>query len=614
MNWYGDTLTWYLDSYLEHTLPFFTRIIGATQGTDYNCLDIPDSSGNWIPLRTQQRTWVNITSFSVEQLGHDRLVVSFDIPAASYTPSSIAFISEADGESVLVAKLVLGSQYPVSRTIKRVLNLQLPYTGEGNVHTLPRYYLNSVRMTDSPFGGEYVMVDEHHHSTTYQRQGQASVNDTYPVGLSSSRNFMESAQLYTSDITGTASQPSYVYGEVGRLQTDHSDMTGQRTTGSDFLSGKRDRNLSNADIILNLLEVLIMANNKIQILGKAITTEVPPTGSAPNRYVLVSDTTAAGDNRNLTALSYKAVLGSITKKYDGIPSSLETSVNVIETSSGGTLSFAIDPAIAIVFNTKGFSGSSQRSQNAISINGVSIPPGDCAVFWRSGSAVDGAVVTSGVNNAIAQIMAGTYGTFDHIDVAKAVNAATVSASTSVSTATVNSTNVNVDNIASRTSANPVKINDTLSVGGKLTVTTGGMDVTGTTTLDATTMAGKLTVTTGGMDVTGTATFDAATIDGKLTVTTGGASITGATSIGGKLTVTTGGMDVTGDTTLDATTVGGDLSVTGNTTIAGYLSANYTVLSEVRVGTTSSYVSLTRASDGKLNVSAAVQSPNGFYVG
>lgn len=418
MNWYGDTLTWYLDRYPNDTLPFFSRIIGASQGTTFNCLDAPDSSPEWIPLRSQQTTWVEIGSFSVEQLGHDRLVLSFDLPASNYTPIAFALLSKIGSTYILVGKIVLGSEDPVPRSVKRVFNLQLPYTSSGDVHSFPRYTIESVRMTSSPSGGEYVMVDEHHHSVIYQKSGQSAVIDSYPTSLSSSRNFMESAALYTPDISGTANQPSYVYGETGNLQSEYSDMTGQKANDGTFLGGKRDRKLTTADTILNLLEVIIMANNKIQILGREIQQVSPPTGSGEERYLLVSDKLAAGDNRNLGAISYSEFLGSITNKYttSGDPITLGASVNVVEASANATVSFLVEPSMAMVFNMKEVTTYAERAANSITVNGVSIPPGDCAILFYDGSNTTGYIPTKGVSDAISGIMGGTYGPFSSLEI------------------------------------------------------------------------------------------------------------------------------------------------------------------------------------------------------
>lgn len=472
MNRYNDTLTWYTDRYPDDTLIFFSRVIGASQGTTFNCLDAPDSSPEWVPLRNQQSSWIEIEAFSVEQLGHDRIVLSFDLPSSSYTPIAFALISRVNNEYVLVGKIVLGSESPVPRSVKRVFNLQLPYTGD-NAHFFPRYTIESVRMNSSPFGGEYVMADEHHHSVVYRKSGESEVVDSYPVGLGSSRNFMESAKLFMSDVSGTSSQPSYVYGELGTLQSEYSDMTGQRSTGSDFLGGKRDRKISTADIILNLLEVLIMANNKIQILGKAIEQISPPTGSGEDRFILISDSVEAGDNRNLQAISFNQLLKSITYKYTGTSSTLGASVNVVEVNSNGTLTFGVTPSVAIVFNTKTSTNKSSREANTVTINGVDIPPKDCAIFYYDGSSVIGHTITEGVNDAISQIISGDYASFSKINISGTLGVSGVStfngklvtkAGAEVDNLTVSGTATTKDlKVTNQASLNNLSVTGTLSV-------------------------------------------------------------------------------------------------------------------------------------------------------
>ena len=90
----------------------------------------------------------------------------------------------------------------------------------------------------------------------------------------------------------------------------------------------------------------------------------------------------------------------------------------------------------------------------------------------------------------------------------------------------------------------------------------------------------LTVSTGGIAVTGNSTITG-TLGGLtgLTVTSGGFAVTGASSIAGALTVSTGGIAVTGNSTITGTLGGltgltvasGGITVTGNSTITGGLS-------------------------------------------
>jgi len=68
-----------------------------------------------------------------------------------------------------------------------------------------------------------------------------------------------------------------------------------------------------------------------------------------------------------------------------------------------------------------------------------------------------------------------------------------------------------------------------------------------TTTGTTTSGGKLTVSSDGLEVTG-----ATTLNNKLTVSSGGLEVTGATTLNNKLTVSSGGLEVTGATLLQDT--------------------------------------------------------------
>ena len=102
--------------------------------------------------------------------------------------------------------------------------------------------------------------------------------------------------------------------------------------------------------------------------------------------------------------------------------------------------------------------------------------------------------------------------------------ATIEGTTSIKGATVIQGNV--------TTAKSLAVAKTASIGQKMTIASGGADITGNVVIKS----GSLTVGNGGADITGNSIIKGTTTStGKLTVSEGGAEITGNTTIAGALT-------------------------------------------------------------------------------
>ena len=112
------------------------------------------------------------------------------------------------------------------------------------------------------------------------------------------------------------------------------------------------------------VEGFVVANNKIQILGKQIP-EISngssaggyPTSEGENLYVLTSDSVSPTSNRQLKAIPYDVFRKSIVGKYSNPSGTLTTysAINYVKASGDFTLTSSNKaPQIAIVVNTRDY--------------------------------------------------------------------------------------------------------------------------------------------------------------------------------------------------------------------------------------------------------------------
>ena len=138
---------------------------------------------------------------------------------------------------------------------------------------------------------------------------------------------------------------------------------------------------------------------------------------------------------------------------------------------------------------------------------------------------------------------------------------------------------NVDIAGGLTVSQGVGLSSTLTVGGKTTITSGGLDVTGDTIVDGLTASAAVELQSG-LDVTGSTTVDGLTASAAVELQSG-LDVTGSTTVDG-LTASAAvelqsGLDVTGSTTVDGLTASAavelqsTVNMTGPVTISGNLS-------------------------------------------
>ena len=603
MKWYNDQVKWYITP-SEKVFTFFNKIYCGARQFNYDTLQefmVQNTGASW-----------QIFDYNVEPYNGNRIILSMDLTGVIIRPTSIAMADENDN---LLCKIIISTDQTISTSITRVFNIELPYEEVGGVRIYPSFIPITQKKSTTPVGGESVMVDEHRHSAINLSTNQI---DNFPNMTSAVRNFNTSVQSATFSIPGGS---SYLFGEAGTLQSEHSDMTGQRTTGSTFLSGMRDRNVLDANILTRILEVIIMANNRIQILGKSIpvvdyvtTSGQGGTGSnirnGEQTYFLVSDKTTSGNDRNLYAIKYN----DFAKFLVGTPTSNEinTSVSVIERSTGATLTFNTYPALVIVKNTKPATGVTNTSwgENSIEVNKVSIPPqGTAVLFTADGKTVKGFHIAADAKCLVDSLANGTYNisklTTSDGQILDLANGLFKYDNDSYLDLKINKLQYDSNSYLTATelSLDNTKIkNDGATIAGATNITSGGLTVSGGTEITS----GGLIVSgnskiTGTLNVTGAVDFDS-TLNVDEKITGNGLQIDGDSDLNGDL-------DVAGNTTLgdgesDKLTINGDVTISIGTL----------TLSELNIGTGGSYVTLTRnTSSGRLSVSTGVSAPSGFYV-
>lgn len=347
---YKDTIIWYLNknNFNSCTYQFFTRVIGCSDvNTNYDTLDELNSH----PLSKSQQEF---PVYSVEFNEEGRLVLSVDFYAGRFVPTSIALISlDSKGSPFMIAKIVTNDNQgssSVSASISRIFDIPIPKFELGGTYHYPSFETVYKRKSGTPIGEEKVMIGEHHHAV---RTG--NTNDIYPSLYSGQDNFILGAQnSLPADISESE---SYVFGERGTLVPNYTDLLGVKATQNSI--NITDRDISSevmADILADVLEVIIMANNKIQILGKSIPTydKVIPV-SDKRQYILMADTVDQSNQRNLEAIDTERlkswILGKITVESANQSIDLTSTITVIKSKYNFSLNPVGGRKLAIVFNT-----------------------------------------------------------------------------------------------------------------------------------------------------------------------------------------------------------------------------------------------------------------------
>lgn len=350
---YKDTIIWYLNknNFNSCTYQFFTRVIGCSDvNTSYDTLNELNS----FPLSKSQQEF---PVYSVEFNEEGRLVLSVDFYAGRFVPTSIALISlDSLGRPFMIAKIVtndIKGSSSVSASISRIFDIPIPKFELGGTYHYPSFETVYKRKSGTPIGEEKVMIGEHHHAV---RTGDT--NDSYPSLYSGQDNFIMGAQnALPSEIEDSK---SYVFGERGNLVSGYTDLLGVKATQNSINITDRDSASIMADILADVLEVIIMANNKIQILGKSIPIYNDNNGNIPvdersKQYILMTDNVSQSNVRQLKAIDTekfkswiisKSAVGSVNQSID-----LTSTITVIKSQFDFSLNPVGGRKLAIVFNT-----------------------------------------------------------------------------------------------------------------------------------------------------------------------------------------------------------------------------------------------------------------------
>lgn len=365
---YKDTIIWYLNknNFNSCTYQFFTRVIGCSDvNTNYETL----GELNSYPLSKSQQEF---PVYSVEFNEEGRIVLSVDFYAGRFVPTSIALISlDPKGSPFMIAKIVTNDNQgssSVSASISRIFDIPIPKFELGGTYHYPSFETVYKRKSGTPVGEEKVMIGEHHHAV---RTGDT--NDTYPSLYSGQDNFIMGAQnALPSEIKDSK---SYVFGERGNLDSNYTDLLGVKATQNSINITDRDSASIMADILADVLEVIIMANNKIQILGKSIPEyqyDIPV--SDKKQYILMANSIDQSNERKLEAIDTERlkswILGKITVDPKNPSVVLTSTISVIKSSENFTISPNGSNKLAIVANTKpviSTGNSTNLSDNDISV-------------------------------------------------------------------------------------------------------------------------------------------------------------------------------------------------------------------------------------------------------
>ena len=403
-NFYGNRITWYLDD-VTQTVNFFDRVVGISGSYEYD--DITS-------FNSLRRYWQEYVKYSVELLSPDRIVLTVELLGVTFSPASIALISNVERNGnvyeKLVGKITISQDIRISnQSYTRVFNIQVPPVKELNGRKILPRFKTSFKRDSNPVGGEFVLVGEHHHSVANPKTSRI---DSFPTLPESQSNRMISSQLFEMDMSTYQNGESHSMTEMGSRIYPLEDFTGQLTNEVNGFSGMRDRSMTDSSILANVLEVLIMASNSIQIFGKQIPTQSAEETFASLRdstYFLLSDKVEASDDRNLKAVKYSEFTKIVTSRYtvSGSTLTVNSVVNFVETDRDCTITVGSTPSMVFVGNTKTFSNLSTYRGNTVTVNEVSIPPRSMAVFYFDGSSTSSFVMGESEKEYLEKVLDGT---------------------------------------------------------------------------------------------------------------------------------------------------------------------------------------------------------------
>lgn len=369
---FNDTVAWFLnsDTYSSYDYCFFTQIVGSA---DSNNLEYTTLSEFYT---TPSKLTQEFPIFSVERLDDDRIILTLEFTPGFLVPTSIALFSEdSSGKKFLVARIVTNEgSTKINSSYERIFSIPLPYKMKGNVKEYPSFYPSIRRKSGSPSGGEKVTVGEHHHSVSVTI-GDNTTYESFPDTTLMTPNFIKSA--VSLNWVNPSSNLAMTLNERGSSDSSTVNAMGFKDSSNLISTVSRVITQTIMDSIVNYLEVLVMANNKIQILGKQIPTIENNSGGYPseNLYVLTSDSVSPSSNRQLKAIPYDVFRKSIVGKKEVSSGTLTTysAINYVKSSMDFTLKSSNQvPQVAIVVNTNNYPTNSGKMNDKATTNSIKV--------------------------------------------------------------------------------------------------------------------------------------------------------------------------------------------------------------------------------------------------
>lgn len=368
---FNDSVSWYLNSstYNSQDFCFFSQVIGSADSNNLNYTNLSEF------YRTPTKLMQEFSIFSVERLGEDRIILTLELIQGYLVPSSIALISEdINGERILVGRIVTDEgSTKIDSSYERIFSLPLPYMMKGGVKQYPSFFTSLKRKPGSPMGGEKVSVGEHHHSVSLNGS-----LENFPDASMMNPNFIRSAQEL--NWIAPKSTVAMTFNERGTSNSDTLNAMGFKDSSNLISSVSRVVTQTLLDSIVNYLEVLVMANNKIQILGKQIPTisnnsDGYPSTEGENLYVLTSDSVSPTSDRQLKAIPYATFRKSIVGKKSVSSGTLTTTsaINYVKANGNFTLKSSDQvPQVAIVINTKAYPTNGGKMADSALTNSITV--------------------------------------------------------------------------------------------------------------------------------------------------------------------------------------------------------------------------------------------------
>lgn len=417
---FNDTVAWFLnsDTYSSYDYCFFTQIVGSA---DSNNLEYTTLSEFYT---TPSKLTQEFPIFSVERLDDDRIILTLEFIPGFLVPTSIALFSEdSSGKKFLVARIVTNEgSTKINSSYERIFSIPLPYKMKGNVKEYPSFYPSIRRKSGSPSGGEKVTVGEHHHSVSVTIGGNTTY-ESFPDTTLMTPNFIKSA--VSLNWVNPSSNLAMTLNERGSSDSSTVNAMGFKDSSNLISTVSRAITQTIMDSIVNYLEVLVMANNKIQILGKQIPAIENNSGGYPSSedlYILTSNGVSPSDSRQLKAIKYDTLRRSIvgektaSKARDSVVTT--SAINYVKSGYDFTLSASGQvPQIAFVVNTKDYPTNNglindSASTNSIKVtyNGtqITIPAQGVAIFETTtpGKYTNAISLTSFTEKYLSDIMGG----------------------------------------------------------------------------------------------------------------------------------------------------------------------------------------------------------------